>query len=119
MLKIPDKQKRFYKEMERIIMGEWRSYFYPNDERVVGYLNMRKESFSKLLALKGKILLLLGWSTGITALTIIVSLAALPNYNHIPDPVLLVEFIMGFAVFSVMLTAYSIWRIANENLAKR
>ena len=110
---------RLQAELKRIIEEDWKSGFSPRKERIVGYLTMKRDTFKSFLAVRKMSLRLLGWSLVSTTLVIAISLVALPHYNNIGCPVLVVRALMGASIFSIILTSYSVWRIASEDLSKK
>jgi hypothetical protein len=113
--------KKLSKEMERIILEEWHSFFRAEDNRnnrIFGYLDIKKNIFENLLKKKENSLKSLGWSLFVATIVIIISLVSLPNYyslNYIGfnlDIVLAV--ILAGAAVSVILTSISVWQIAKN-----
>jgi len=104
---------RLMAEMQRIIKEEWRSRFKARRFRIDAYLKMKRDFFNSLLSIKKTSLRLLSSSLLLTTFMIVVSLFVLPNYGLFYKPYLIVVIIMLGSLFSVCLTAYSVWKIAK------
>lgn len=107
--------EKYGKEMFRIINKEWHSFYTAKDFRIFGYLVMKKEVFKSLLLLRRKSVALLTLSLTLVASTIIASLIALPAFGYFVGSILLVDIIVFCAVLSIVITAYSVWIIANND----
>lgn len=109
----PETYAKLEQEMQRIIHEDWKSFFLPRSFRIAKYLDMKKDNFEKLLSTKSTIHWLLGSSLLTVALTIIISLFALPNYDVFCNPRSIVGLVLIGSLASVVLTTYSVWRIAT------
>lgn len=106
--------RKFELEMQRVIQEEWRSFFTANNERIYGYLMMKKMLFRQMLSNKEKSLYMLLCSLLLVSTVIIMSLIALPNYDFFSGSFQLVFLIVMTAVLSVIVTARSVWTIAKS-----
>jgi len=104
-------------EMQRIISEDWRSYFRAKPERVARYLHTKRKLLENLLSIKKMAKRLFGCTLLTTTFVVTVSLLALPNYDIIRYPRTIVYIILSCSLVSVILTAYSVWKIATTRIA--
>lgn len=111
-----EKYEKLEKEMWRIISKDWNSYFKARPERIANYLYMKRDILKYMLSVKKMAKSLLGLTLLATTLMIILSLCILPNHDALCKPKLILGIVLFGALASVILTAYSVWRIATVRI---